>query len=392
MNGGAATPKPLRLLKIDVRTRTSENTAQPPREPDIPRLAAQAGFEIAGVTAVGPIADFPRYADWVERGNAGAMGYLTDRRAGLREDVRTLVPSAQSIVSVGKLYNGPEPYSTDFHDRERAWISRYAWGEDYHRVLMKGLERLARALELAAGPFEWKACVDTAPVLERSLARDAGLGWIGKNTCLINERRGSWFFLGELITSLPLIPTGETAPDRCGTCTRCIQACPTQAIVPAPTGGFDVDARLCISYLTIELRGDVDESLRGGVGNHIFGCDICQDVCPWNRRAARAADPAFGPAQFAPPLEKLAALTELEFRQMFRDTPVERARYRGFLRNVAVAMGNSGSARMLEPLEKLTCAEDSLVARHAQRALQKLKSELEGSRPNPVCSESALSS
>lgn len=364
LNGGAATPKPLRLLKIDVRTRTSENAAPTGHAPDIPRLAKEAGFEIAGVTAVGPIADFPRYADWVERGNAGAMGYLTDRRAGLREDVRTLLPSAQSIVSVGKLYNGPEPYSTDFHDRERAWISRYAWGEDYHRILMKGLERLAHALELAAGPFEWKACVDTAPVLERSLAHDAGLGWIGKNTCLINERRGSWFFLGELITSLPLIPTGETAPDRCGTCTRCIDACPTAAITP---GGLD--ARLCISYLTIELRSAIPEPLRPLMGNHVFGCDICQDVCPWNRKAPVTRDPAFAPRHFAPPLERLAALSETEFKQMFRGTPVERARYRGFLRNVCIAMGNQPRQEYRARLEELSRSEDPLIAEHAAWAL-----------------------
>jgi epoxyqueuosine reductase len=337
---------------------------------DIPALAARAGFEIAGVAAVGEIPDFARFSNWVVRGHAGAMRYLTDYRAALRQDVRRLLPSARSVICVGKLYNGPEPCSTAYSDSERGWIARYAWGEDYHGVLRRGLERLASELGEAAGPHEWKACVDTAPVLERSLAHAAGLGWIGKNTCLINQARGSWFFLGELITSLPLVPAAEQAPDRCGTCTRCIDACPTRAILPD-----GIDSRLCISYLTIELRGAVDESLRDRVGRHIFGCDICQDVCPWNGRSAVTEEFASMPGTFAPPLEKLAALSEPEFLAMFRATPVNRARYRGFLRNVAVAMGNSGSAALIEPLEKLAVFDDELVREHAMWAIRKLKSE-----------------
>jgi len=335
---------------------------------DIQAFAARAGFEIAGVAPAGPIPDFARYADWVERGRAGAMSYLTDRRAALRQDVRSLLPSAQSVICVGKLYNGPEPTSTSFSDPERGWIARYAWGEDYHRVLRRGLEQIARDLADAFGAHEWKACVDTAPVLERSLAQAAGLGWIGKNTCLINQARGSWFFLGELITSLALTPATEQAPDRCGTCTRCIDACPTEAILPD-----GIDSRLCISYLTIELRGVVEETLREDVGRHIFGCDICQDVCPWNSRSDVTSEFAPLPGNFAPPLEKLASLTEREFREMFQRTPVNRARYRGFLRNVAIAMGNSGSPALIEPLEKLAVFDDELVREHAIWALQKLK-------------------
>jgi epoxyqueuosine reductase len=337
---------------------------------EIHALATRAGFEIAGVAPVGPIPDFARYQDWVQRGRAGAMSYLTDRRAALRQDVRSLLPSARSVICVGKLYNGPEPLSTAFTDPERGWIARYAWGEDYHRVIRRGLEQIARDLADAAGPHEWKACVDTAPVLERSLAQAAGLGWIGKNTCLINQARGSWFFLGELITSLALTAAPEQAPDRCGTCTRCIDACPTAAIL---TDG--IDSRLCISYLTIELRGAIEEDLRDGVGRHIFGCDICQDVCPWNRRSDVTSDFAPVPGAFAPPLEKLASLTDQQFQDMFRATPVDRARYRGFLRNVAVAMGNSGSPALIEPLEKLALFDDELVREHAIWALQKLKSE-----------------
>lgn len=340
------------------------------------RLAAEAGFEIAGVAPVGPISDFARYSGWIGRGYAGGMAYLTDRRAGLRENVRNLAPWARSVICAGKLYNGPEPYSTDFSDSARAWVARYAWGDDYHDVLRAGLERLAHALAETAGPFAWKACVDTAPVLERSLARDAGLGWIGKNTCLINQERGSWFFLGELITSLPIESDSLPAPDRCGTCTRCIEACPTEAIVPAEEGRYEIDSRLCISYLTIELRGAIDPDLRPLTGNHVFGCDICQDVCPWNGRAPVTREARFAPHAFAPPLESLAAITEGQFRELFQSSPVERARYRGFLRNVAVAMGNSCSPALIEPLRKLAESDDALVAEHAIWALTKLESSL----------------
>jgi epoxyqueuosine reductase len=298
------------------------------------------------------------------------MTYLTDRRAGIREDVRNLLPSCRSVICVGKLYNSPRPYSTEFAAADLGWISRYAWGDDYHVSMRSGLQRLARGLMEAAGPFEWKACVDTAPLLERSYARQAGLGWIGKNTCLIHEGAGSWFFLGELLVSLEL-ETGQPAPYRCGSCTRCIDACPTAAIVPDEAGGWRVDSRLCISYFTIELRGAVPAEHRTSMGHHVFGCDICQDVCPWNRRAAVSAD--FEPKHFAPSLYKMAALSEQEFQEMFRGTPVTRARYSGFLRNVAIAMGNSGEPRFVEPLERLAASADPLVAEHARCALDKLR-------------------
>ena len=301
----------------------------------------------------------------MNRGMAGAMGYLTDRRAIVRTDPKLLLASARSIICVGKLYNGPQPRSTEFTDAELGWVSRYAWGEDYHAVMRKGLEDLVAKLD--AG-HEWKICVDTAPLLERSYAREAGLGWIGKNTCLINQGMGSWFFLGEILTSLEIEPDSPP-PDRCGTCTRCIDACPTQAI---PTSGYEIDARRCIPYFTIELRGSVPEEMRAGIGQHVFGCDICQDVCPWNRRAPVAEEPEFEPRHFAPSLEKLAGLTEDEFREIFQTSPIQRAKYAGFLRNVAIAMGNSGQEKFREPLEKLAQFPNELVAEHARWALGRL--------------------
>ncbi|HET9320401.1 MAG TPA: tRNA epoxyqueuosine(34) reductase QueG, partial [Bryobacteraceae bacterium] len=275
-----------------------------------------------------------------------------------------------------KLYNGPEPYSTRLDDSDLAWISRYAWGEDYHDVLRRGLERLVERLQHhTPEPFDWKICVDTAPLLERAYARRAGLGWIAKNTCLINQQMGSWFFLGELLVSLALQP-GTPPADHCGSCTRCIDACPTAAIVPTgETQGpeWTIDSRLCIAYFTIELRGPIPDEARGQVGHQIFGCDICQDVCPWNTHAPVTSDAAFSPANFAPDLEKLARISGQEFREMFRSSPVQRARYSGFLRNVAVAMGNQRSERYRQPLEIMAQSPDPLVAEHARWALRQLE-------------------
>jgi len=294
-------------------------------------IAHECGFELAGIASAGPAPDFARYEDWVAQGMAGEMRYLTDRRAESRRDARNLLPSAQSVICVGKLYNTPDPPRRPGDAR----ISRYAWGRDYHVTMRAALENMtARLLERES--FDYKICVDTAPLLERSFARLAGLGWIGRNTCLINEPLGSWFFLGEILTSIDLEP-GTPPPDRCGSCTRCIEACPTTALVPQGDG-WTLDARRCISYLTIELRGAIPDELRAGVGDHVFGCDICQDVCPWNARAPVTNDPNFAGAPI--PLEALAGLSPDEFRQRFGDTPVARTKHAGLLRNVAVAMAN----------------------------------------------------
>jgi epoxyqueuosine reductase len=330
-------------------------------------LARECGFELAGVAAAEPVADAAWYRQWIAEGYAGEMRYLTDGRAAVREDPRSLLASARSIVCVGKLYQTPWPYSTQFHDDARAWISRYAWGDDYHDVMRRGLEKLAARI----GAPEYKICVDTAPLLERSYARLAGLGWIGRNTCLINQQSGSWLFLGELVVSLEIAPDAPP-PNRCGSCRRCIDACPTEAIVPGGAG-YTVDSRLCISYFTIEQRGAIPGEARGGMGGHVFGCDICQDVCPWNRRVQVTSDAVFAPRHFAPPLNELAGLTEEQFREMFRGTPVTRARYAGFLRNVAIAMGNRGLPEFRAPLEKLAASEDAVVAEHARWAIDRLK-------------------
>jgi epoxyqueuosine reductase len=337
----------------------------------IRELARQCGFELAGVAPAEALPERAWYHEWVASGFAGGMRYLADYRAVARNDPRNLLASARSIICVGKLYNTPWPYSTQFDAGERAWISRYAWGEDYHGVVRRGLERLDALLRQRAGAeFQSMICVDTAPLLERSYARMAGLGWIGKNTCLINQTGGSWFFLGELLLSLAIQPDAPP-PNRCGSCRRCIDACPTAAIVPAGPG-FAVDSRRCISYFTIELRGTIPVQHRTEMGGHVFGCDICQDVCPWNRRAPVTGDPAFAPRAFAPPLEKLAAVTGDGFRWLYRGTPITRARYAGFLRNVTIAMGNRKLEQFRAPLEKLAASGDPLVAEHARWGLEQL--------------------
>ncbi|MFL6452153.1 MAG: tRNA epoxyqueuosine(34) reductase QueG [Bryobacteraceae bacterium] len=331
-------------------------------------LARQCGFELAGIAAALPLSDYDRFEHWREAGLAGEMTYLTDRRGDLRQDPRHLFPDAKTIICVGKLYNTDQPYSVERPAHEVGWISRYAWGADYHDVLRRGLEQLRAKLEEVHGePFSSRICVDTAPLLERSYAREAGLGWIGRNTCLINQGSGSWFFLGELLTSLELAPDSPP-PDRCGTCTRCIEACPTAAIVPSEHG-WRIDARTCISYLTIEKRGPVDTTLQAGIGDHLFGCDICQDVCPWNRKAPDTMDSAFERGASLPSLLELSEYSDEDFRREFRKSPVWRAKYRGFLRNVAIAMGNSRDPAMLDRLRELAAHPDASISAAAVQAL-----------------------
>ncbi len=348
-------------------------------------LARECGFELAGIAAAAPVRESAYYSRWIAGGLAGEMGYLTDRRASMRDAIRQLLPSARSILCVGKLYNAPLPYSTEFAGEELAWISRYAWSEDYHQVLRRGLTRVVEGLRaMSPAPFEWKICVDTAPLLERAYARHAGLGWIAKNTCLINQAMGSWFFLGELLLSLDLEPD-QPPPGRCGSCTRCIEACPTQAIVPtglAEGPAWALDSRLCISYFTIELRGAIPEERRAGIGRHVFGCDICQDVCPWNRKAldrAQRGGPIAADAELEPraelinpALEWLASLDEPSFEREFNGSPVRRAGFLGLKRNVAIAMGNSRQTQFADRLEAWATAADEGLRSAAQWALGRL--------------------
>ncbi|MDA0206532.1 MAG: tRNA epoxyqueuosine(34) reductase QueG [Acidobacteria bacterium] len=344
----------------------------------IKTAAREAGFELCGVARAEPTLESAFYPEWISRGFHGKMGYLEGPRGEMRADPRTLLPSARSVICVGQVYNAPYRYSTEADEPEKGWVARYAWGRDYHDTMKNRLHGLARTLRDEAGDFEYKVCVDTSPILERAYAHRAGLGWIAKNTCLINEQIGSWVLLGEILTSLEL-DADEPAPFRCGTCTRCIDACPTDAFVEIGDAGpsHALDARRCISYWTIELKGEIPEENRGEIGRHVFGCDICQDVCPWNRPARAATTDAeeFQPANAEPSLEELATMTQEQFNDRFAGTPIERSRYAGFLRNVAVAMGNSGNPEVMATLERLAEFDDPNVRVHALWALRKAEGD-----------------
>jgi len=344
----------------------------------IDRAAAEAGFDLAGIA---PVRDFPEldyFAEWLASGHGGEMRYLESRgEAGelKRRALCNVAPWARSVVVCAINYNTAQPKTADPAGAggppSRGWISRYAWSrEDYHDSVMCRLRAVEARLKQAAPDSQTRCYVDTGPLVERVYARYAGVGWVGKNGCIINQRLGSWLFLGVILTSLELAP-GLPAPDRCGACTRCLDACPTEAFA----GPRQMDARRCISYLTIEKRGPIPEDLRSGMGRHVFGCDICQDVCPWNRRAPATASPEFQAREglVNPALESLAALSEEEFRRTFRGSPIKRARYSGLRRNLAIAMGNSGDRRLLPALEKLAADSDPVVAEHARWAMAKLK-------------------
>jgi epoxyqueuosine reductase len=295
----------------------------------------------------------------------GELGYLK-RTEELRRDPKKLVAWAASVVSVGMNYYTPFPRSTK-PERAKGWISRYAWGSDYHDLMKERLELLLEKIrEICPDPVEGKAFVDSGPVLERDIAGVAGIGWIGKNTHLISPKRGSWFFLGELFLSIELA-YDRPIRDRCGKCDLCLKACPTGAFV----GPYILDAKRCISYLTIELKGAIPRHLRPLVGNHIFGCDICQEVCPYNVKAMRTDEEAFAPREglYAPELIPLLSLSEAEFRVRFRGSPILRAKRRGFLRNVAVALGNLKSREAVPALIQALQDEEPLVRSHMAWAL-----------------------
>jgi epoxyqueuosine reductase len=378
----------------------------------ISERAAQLGFAMAGIVRAEKFPELLRQQDWLARGYAGEMKYLSDAR---RSDPQAAMPGVKSVIVCALIYNTERPRTAqalaDLADATetrgpRGWISRYAWGNDYHDVLREKLQLLLQELrDYYPQPFGARIYADTGPINERVLAKHAGLGWLGKNTLLLNERIGSFFFLGVILTTLDLHSslgiTDVPPADRCGTCRKCIDACPTHALVEP----YVMDARKCISYLTIELGGPIPEYLREPMGQHIFGCDICQDVCPWNRQAPVTYAKEFQPRSFPqastaneeefglngengdspemlllPRLEWLASLTHNDFTEMFRGSPIKRTKWQGLIRNVCIALGNSKSTghlaiseRISSVLTGLAASTDSMVAESAQWAISRIQ-------------------
>jgi epoxyqueuosine reductase len=344
----------------------------------VKQAAAIAGFELAGIAPVSDFPDLNHFQDWIAAGHAGEMKYMESRDAAghlKRASLKSTFPWARTVIVCAINYNTAQPYSTEVHDPQRGWIARYAWSqEDYHDAVMFRLHSVEEELKRAAGVenLETRCYVDTGPVVERVYAKYAGVGWIGKNTCILNQKLGSWLFLGVILTSLDLQPD-VPAPDRCGTCTRCIDACPTDALI-AP---YQLDANKCISYLTIEKRGVIPEEMREGLGRHVFGCDICQDVCPWNRKAAATTAKEFQPREglVNPALQWLTEMNPEEFQEKFRGSPIRRAKRSGLRRNAVIAMGNSGDPDFVPALRKLSVDEDPVVAEMAKWAQEKLTND-----------------
>jgi epoxyqueuosine reductase len=306
-------------------------------EERVRKHARELGFDPVGFTTLGSPATFAAFSQWIAAGYAGEMAYL-QRGAAKRADTRLPVEGARSAIVVGLDYGGRQPAGP---------VARYARGDDYHDIMSERLDALHRWLEGEVGrAIVGKAYVDTGPILERDLAQRAGLGWIGKNTMLINPKQGSFFFLGALLVDLHLVPDPPFESDRCGTCTRCLDACPTGAFVAPRT----LDARRCISYLTIEHRSEIAPELRAMIGNHLYGCDVCQDVCPWNVSFARElSEPAFQPRaavsgkDAATLAHELMAMDEESFREAYRGSPMKRARHAGLLRNARIVADQLGS-------------------------------------------------
>jgi epoxyqueuosine reductase len=354
----------------------------------IEELAPGQGFDLAGVARIEEFPELQRFEGWIAEERAGEMKYLagTNEQGELkRAAVKNAAPWAKSAIVCGAIYNSAAPFSIDPADEHAGWISRYAWFQnydserntDYHDVLLARLRNLEKEItSRSPNPIKTWSYVDTGPIVERVLAKYAGLGWIAKNTCVINEGIGSYFFLGVILTSVELPPAHVNVPaaDRCGSCTRCIEACPTQAITP-----YQMDARRCIAYLTIEKRGEMPEEFRSGVGRNVFGCDICQDVCPWNGGVTGVRPPASQLPEFTPRRDlvnpdtrELARLTAESFNEKFHRSPVKRTKYENFMRNVAVALGNTRQGWAREPLEQLAKHESEIIASHARWALQQL--------------------
>ena len=356
----------------------------------ITERARALGFDLCGVVRAERFAELEQYSEWLARGYAGEMRYLKDDR---RREPGLVLENLQSVIVCALNYNTDYPYSTEAaagRSREgpRGWISRYAWGADYHEVMWEKLNALSAEMkERFPQPFAARAYADTGPIAERVFAKHAGLGWVGKNTLLLNENLGSWLFLGVILTSVELEPSvhpgGAPPPDLCGNCRQCLDACPTGALIEP----YVLDARRCVSYLTIELRGSIPEQFREPMGWQIYGCDICQDVCPYNHRAPAGRVPQFEPRPFRegeslyrPSLERIAEMSEEEFREAFRGSAVKRAKWAGMVRNACVALGNSLSQldaverrRASELLARLAGSTIPTIAESAQWALSRIK-------------------
>jgi epoxyqueuosine reductase len=308
---------------------------------DIKQKARTLGFDLCGIAPAGDLPELAFLQMWLARGYAGEMAYL-NRSAEQRADVRRVLPSAQSVIVTGTIYNTAVPYSTEVADPNRAHVARYAWGDDYHDVIGARLDALVAWMhEHSLQPFDARAYVDTGPVQERVYAQHGGVGWIGKNTCVINPDVGSWIFLAEIICSLPLEPDAP-ALDQCGSCTLCLDACPTGALVAPGV----LDSTQCISYLTIERRGPIPEELAASVGSHVYGCDVCQEVCPWNQIAPSSSDPAWQPraAWANADVSTLSAMSDDELRHAMRGSAMRRTKVAGLRRNLDVSLKNSRRA------------------------------------------------
>jgi epoxyqueuosine reductase len=331
------------------------------------------GFLLAGVTTPDPPPHLSAFENWLAQGKHGMMNYLADDRfRSRRADPRLILPECKSILVLALPYSDPKavPVKKSLDDSQ-GQIAAYAWGNDYHLVIPKKLQAIVDFIEKQVGyPIPNRWYTDTGPILERDLAQRAGLGWIGKNTCLINPRHGSYFLLAEILLGIELEPDPPFQTDQCGTCTRCIEACPTQCILPDRT----IDARRCISYLTIELKTDIPAELRSSIGSWIFGCDVCQTICPWNRFAAPDGDSAFAARDNLPHpnLVRELELTPEEFNHKFKNSPINRAKHRGYLRNVAVALGNSKDQNAIPVLKKALNNPEPMARKHAEWALNQI--------------------
>jgi epoxyqueuosine reductase len=356
---------------------TRTDVREAPTSGAIKRQAASMGFDLCGIAPAAALPELQFFREWLSRGYAGEMHYLRTS-ADRRMDVRAVLPSARAVIVLGTVYNVDRPYSHQSDDPRAAGLARYAWGDDYHTVIGARLEALVAWLRETAGPdLETRAYVDTGPVQERVFARHAGLGWIGKNTCVINDELGSWIFLSVILTNLAL-DVDAPALDQCGTCARCIDACPTGALVEP----YVLDATRCLSYLTIELKGAIPESQRDDIGRHAYGCDICQEVCPWNltpstgvssERAWLPRAPLDGPT-----LLDLWEQTDDQLRQALKGSAMKRAGVVRLRRNLAVALGNSGTPDAARALDAFLASEDverrdPLVTEHVRWAAGKLR-------------------